>query len=159
MSIHIRKAQPADTAELAALFLESRRRAFHWHDAERYQLDDFQKQTEGEVIMVAVDDDKKVLGFISVWEPDRFIHHLFVSSDYQRSEIGTLLLRSLKSWLPQPYRLKCLVANQRACAFYLKNGWREVDRGNTEDGDHLVFEFGTATGPKPAPALSAAPGK
>ena len=157
MSIQIRKALPADTANLSQLFLDSRRRAFHWNDAERYQLNDFQEQTKGEVILLAVDDDQRILGFISVLEPDRFIHHLFVSPDYQRSEIGTLLLRSLKSWLPQPYRLKCLAANQRGCAFYTKNGWREVERGTSEDGEFLVFEFGTASGSKPAPALAVAP--
>jgi GNAT superfamily N-acetyltransferase len=158
MSIQIRKAQAADTTDLSKLFLESRRRAFHWHEAERYQLGDFQTQTAGEVVSLAIDDDKRILGFISVSEPDRFIHHLHVSTDYQRSEIGSLLLHSLKSWLPQPYRLQCLAANQRGCAFYTKSGWREVERGTGDDGEYLVFEFGIAGGNKVKPALAAASG-
>jgi GNAT superfamily N-acetyltransferase len=151
MSIHIRKAQVSDTEGLAAIFQESRRRAFRQQDPARYQLDDFQKQTEKEVVFVAVDDEKKVLGFISVFEPDRFIHHMFVSSSYQQNEIGALLLRSLKSWLPEPYRIQCLAANQRGCAFYTKNGWREVERGAGEEGAFLVFELGKA---KPMPVVA-----
>src|SRR6185295_8677621 len=108
---------------LASLFLESRRRTFHWKDPLEFQLADFEKQTTGEVVSVAVDQDEKIIGFVSVFESDRFIHHLFVHPDYQRNEIGRLLLGSLTRWLPRPYRLKCVAANQRACEFYRKNGW------------------------------------
>jgi len=141
MSISIRKARPTDTAALASLFLESRRRAFHWKDPLTFQLEDFEKQTTGEVVSVAVDQNEKILGFVSVFESDRFIHHLFVDANYQRNEIGKLLLGSLARWLPRPHRLKCVAANQRACEFYAKNGWQQVDRGVSEDGDFLLLEW------------------
>lgn len=144
MSINIRKAQPADTTDLANLFLESRRRAFHWKNPTTFQLADFEKETTGEVVSVAVADDQKVVGFISVWEPDRFVHHLFVDANYQRNEIGRLLLSSLTRWLPRPYRLKCVAANLRACEFYRKNGWQEVGRGNSDDGEYLLLEWSGA---------------
>lgn len=141
MSISIRKAVPADTSDLSALFLESRRRAFHWKDPATFQTDDFTQQTAGEVVSVAVADDVKAVGFVSVFESDRFIHHLYVDANYQRSEIGKLLLASLTRWLPRPYRLKCLASNARASEFYRKNGWREISRGSDADGEFLLLEW------------------
>lgn len=141
MSISIRKAQPADTAALANLFQESRRRSFHWKSPQEFQLADFEKQTTGEVVWVAVDHNETILGFVSVYESDRFVHHLFVHPNYQRNEIGKLLLRSLDRWLARPYRLKCVVTNQGAREFYRKNGWLEIDRGVSEDGDFLLLEW------------------
>ncbi len=142
MSIRIRKAQSSDTDCLSTLFKESRRRAVPQTDPAGSPVDEFQNQTQGEIVWLAVNDAQKVIGFISVKEADRFIHHLVVSSEYQPNEISSFLLRSLKPWLPLPYRLKCLATNQRGCAFYVKNGWREVERGGSPDGKFLVFEFG-----------------
>ena len=93
------------------------------------------------VIFLGENEDGAILGFISVWEPDHFIHHLFVHPDHQRQGIGQLLLSSLYSWLALPYRLKCVAKNQVALAFYEKNGWVEVGRGVGEEGDYLLLEM------------------
>ena len=99
--------------------------------------------TDGETVFVAENVNGNIIGFISVWEKDKypFIHHLFIALDYQRQGIGTLLIKSLFAWLPRPYRLKCVLKNQNAVAFYRKNNWLEVDRGIGEDGEYLLLEL------------------
>lgn len=139
--IHIRKAEKTDYVTLATIFLESRRRAYHWRDLAGLKLEDFEVQTAGEVIFLAEDERQEILGFISVWEPERFVHHLFVAPDHQRNGIGKRLLDSLSSWLPLPYRLKCKEKNLAARAFYAKHGWTEVGRGSDEHGEYLILEY------------------
>ncbi|CDH26483.1 conserved hypothetical protein [Xenorhabdus bovienii str. kraussei Becker Underwood] len=57
----------------------SRKVTFTWLNTDNYQLTDFDKDTEGEMIYIAVENDK-VLGFISVWAQNHFIHHLYVAT-------------------------------------------------------------------------------
>ena len=129
----IRPAHRSDHDALARLFLETRRATFHWRDPQVFQLADFAPQTEGEAIHVAESADGELLGFISVWLPDRFIHHLFVSPAHQNRGLGRALIASLHAWLPGPWQLKCTDKNTRALAFYESLGWREVGRGVSDD--------------------------
>ncbi|RYG19012.1 GNAT family N-acetyltransferase, partial [bacterium] len=131
----IRLALPTDQATLANLYLRSRRAAFTWRNPEDFQLDDFTRDTEGELIHLAESEDGTILGFLSLWEPENFIHHLFISPDHLRQGIGLILLTDLQQRIPGLFRLKCLVANLPALAFYHSLGWTEIDRGTTEDGD------------------------
>jgi GNAT superfamily N-acetyltransferase len=144
--IHIRPATEADHPRLARIFLDARVQVFHGCDPSLFQLDDFITQTEGEVIHVAVDEDGQLLGFVSVWRQDGFIHHLFVDPSQQRRGVGTALLKSLHEWLPFPHRLKCLMANSSARAFYLKSGWRDVSLGADSLGEYALMEFAQAVG-------------
>jgi len=136
----LRPALPSDQADLALLYLRSRRAAFTWRHPEDFQLDDFDRDTEGELIHLAEAPDGTLLGFLSLWEPDNFIHHLFISPDHLRQGIGQALIADLHQRFPGPFRLKCLTANLAALAFYQKLGWTEIDRGATEDGDYLLLE-------------------
>jgi ribosomal protein S18 acetylase RimI-like enzyme len=138
----IRKANENDIPQLEKLFLETRQQTFTWEHPDKFKIDDFQKSTEGETIFLA-EDNKKIIGFVSVWEHDSpaFLHHLFVSKAHQRQGIGRLLIQSISSSIPLPYRLKCIVKNENALAFYLKNGWSIVGKGISEDGDYLLLEL------------------
>lgn len=139
--IKVRKAEIVDIPQLEKLFLITRRQTFSSEISDKFKLEDYKQATLGEVIFVAENQDGKILGFVSVWEQDRFIHHLFVAPEYQRNGIGELLINSLFSWLPLPYRLKCVVNNKQALAFYKKTGWVEVERGVGEDGEYLLLEL------------------
>ncbi len=108
MPIIIRKAESKDSENLARLFLETRRKTFYWQDQSQWELEDFYKKTEGEVIFLAENETKTLLGFISIWEQDSYLHNLFIAPSHQRKGIGTLLIQSLFSWLPLPYTLKCV---------------------------------------------------
>jgi GNAT superfamily N-acetyltransferase len=141
MSVTIRKAKKEDSDFLANIFLESRRSAFSWEDPAKFKLEDFYNQTEGEIIFLAEDSHKKILGFISIWEQDSFIHHLFISPEHQKKGIGTLLLNSLTPWLPLPWKLKCLTKNKPALNFYKKNGWIEIEQNTSNDGNYVLMEL------------------
>ncbi|MEK7953794.1 GNAT family N-acetyltransferase [Luteolibacter soli] len=138
--LNLRAALPADQAALADLYLRSRRAAFTWRNPEDFQLDDFTRDTEGELIHLAEYEDGTLLGFISLWEAENFIHHLFVCPDHLRQGIGLILLTDLQQRIPGPFRLKCLTANLPALAFYRDIGWTEVDQGTSDDGEYLLLE-------------------
>jgi GNAT superfamily N-acetyltransferase len=140
--IQIRLATSLDIPDLARIFLSARRSAFHWCDPSVFKLDDFSDQTAGEVIYLAHDECSGILGFVSIWQEDAFVHHLFVAPEHQGKGIGTMLLQSLHSWLPLPYRLKCLCENSAAHGFYLKSGWKELGKGADPLGDYTVMELG-----------------
>lgn len=142
--ITIRRSNDNDIPQLENLFLITRQQTFIGENPNKFKLEDFKKTTVGEVIFVAEDQDGKILGFISIWEQDKFIHHLFVAPDHQRKGIGGLLIRSLLPWLSLPYRLKCVAKNKEALAFYQKTGWIEVEWGTGEDGDYFLLELATA---------------
>lgn len=141
--IRIRPATEDDHPALAEIFLASRQHAFPWEDHASYRLTDFAAQTEGEIIRLAEDETTgRPLGFSSVWEPGRFIHHLFVDPDALGCGIGRLLLEDLAAWLPPPWRLKCKTSNRPAHGFYLHLGWRELSRADNATGEYALMEFG-----------------
>ncbi|CAB3968422.1 GNAT family acetyltransferase [Burkholderia cenocepacia] len=146
MKIIVRDAVAADTPALCELFLRSRRETFVWQPAGAFQLADFEAQTEGERLRVAEDDRGRLAGFVSVWEPDHFIHHLHVHRSHHRSGIGRALLRALPGWPATLYRLKCLRANVPALAFYAACGFVEIGAGSSEDGEYLLLESGGKDG-------------
>jgi len=129
---------------LARLYLAARRDTFHWAPADRFALGDFAPDTEGEVIDVALHDGEPV-GFISVWTPAHFIHHLYVDAAYQRLGIGTLLIDHALRRIGRPAGLKCVERNTRALAFYRAKGWRLVEHGEDDLGRHHFLAFDAVT--------------
>lgn len=59
MSIQIRQYQESDRPFLRTLYLASRQAAFSWLDEERFRLEDFDRSTLGETILVAVLNQKE----------------------------------------------------------------------------------------------------
>lgn len=104
-------------------------------------MEDFAGQTEGEVIHLAEDHTGEILGFISVWEAENFVHHLFVSPGHQRKGVGKALLEDLLSRRSGPFTLKCVAANGAALAFYREQGWRAIGSGTTAEGRYLLLEW------------------
>lgn len=146
MEISLRPAMPRDTPALASLFLEVRRSTFTWRDASTFALEDFEAQTVAEDITIAENEHGELLGFVSVWEPESFIHHLFVATSAQGMGVGRRLLASLLPWLPLPHRLKCAEPNASALAFYRKLGWIEIARGESSDGCYRLLEWNRPLG-------------
>jgi ribosomal protein S18 acetylase RimI-like enzyme len=112
------------------LYLASRLTTFIWVDTAIFSLSDFEHDTEGEDIWVA-SNLNDVLGFISIWAPDNFIHHLFVSPSCLRRGVGLKLLNFAKQRYSN-LSLKCLTQNSNAIEFYLSQGFtiaKTVDNG------------------------------
>ena len=135
----VRPFEEKDRSALEAIYRQCRREAT-WLPAVVKQKADFARDTDGEALLVAVDASDAPEGFVSVWEPDAFIHHLYVRKEARRKGIAKQLLDSLATRLPKPWRLKCVRANDVALAFYLRHGWLEVSSGVGEEGPYAVLE-------------------
>jgi len=135
----VRPFNERDRPSLEAIYQACRTEAA-WLPLAVKEASNFARDTEGETILVAVDPSDEPHGFISVWEADRYIHHLYVRSSAQRKGIGQALLDALNSRVPKPWRLKCLRANSEAAAFYLAQGWNEVSSSTSEDGPFALLE-------------------
>ena len=140
--IQIREFEEADRAALRRLFLSARNDAFGWLPAGTHQLHDFDRSTEGERILTALIHDRLV-GFASIWAPDRFLHCLFVDPAFQGCGAGKALLAGCAPYFNGVATLKCLQENRRAVRFYLSQGWRVQGEGDGADGAFWLMELPT----------------
>ena len=138
--IKIIERRDKDLDALSNLFLNERQNTFSWADTSHFKLSDFEKETEGEYILVALVDDT-LIGFISVWIPDNFVHHLYVDKKYHNLNIGTKLLQAVIRKVNLPIRLKCEENNTKAIHFYKQKGFTEKERGQSETGTYILFEL------------------
>jgi len=138
--IVVEESRNIDLPRLRTIFLNERQRTFTEQDTSEFKLEDFDKQTQGEYILTALIDNIPV-GFISIWMPNNFIHHLYVDTIYQGKNIGTQLLQAAIQKTAFPITLKCLVSNTKATEFYLKKGFREKSKGQSSNGTYILFEL------------------
>jgi len=139
-------ARAEDWPDLERIYRETRRACFCWMSPERIESARLAEDAAGEVLYVARDEAGRVRGFVSVWAPDRFVHHLFVDLAERGRGVGSALLAFAAECHPGALRLKCAEGNLAARAFYLARGWRVIDRGRAEDGDYLLMEREAAAG-------------
>lgn len=95
-------------------------------------------------MLVCETEDGEVIGFISFWPPDDFIHMLYVRTEFQRKGVGIALLQALPGWPRRRYRLKCLVKNDRARKFYQSIGFIVSGSGKSSEGDYNDMLLGAA---------------
>jgi GNAT superfamily N-acetyltransferase len=124
-NLNIRLANELDYPDLRMIYLESRRKSFHWADIEEMAVEDFDNDTVDEYIILA-EEESQILGFASLYLPDNFIHNLFVHPDFSGMGVGGQLLNASIDKMNKPLRLKCVSENQKAMKFYEKNGWKKV---------------------------------
>ena len=136
----VRPVCAQDWRQLRQLFLLARRQAFHWLDGRTFRLRDLDAETRGEQLWVAVDPAGQLLGFVSLWQPDTFIHHLYVHPACGRRGVGRALLEALPGWGRVRFSLKCLRRNTPALAFYAANGFTEMERGDEPEADYVRLE-------------------
>ncbi|WP_053374464.1 GNAT family N-acetyltransferase [Paenibacillus sp. FJAT-27812] len=129
----IRAATETDYPALRHIFLESRRKSFVWANNKEMALEDFDRQTIEEYIILA-EEDGHMLGFASLYLPENFIHHLFVHPQFARKGAGSKLLQAAIAKMNKPMTLKCVSQNQIAMQFYEKHGWKKVvEEGSPEE--------------------------
>lgn len=138
--MEIIKIRKSDYQSLRKLFLKERQTTFFWMDPSGFHLEDFEKEIQGEDVLVAIIDDI-VIGFISIWKPNNFIHHLYVDQKHHNKGIGTQLLKATIQETKLPITLKCLEDNTKAVAFYRQKGFIETERGPSKNGDYILFEL------------------
>lgn len=138
MPLLIRRFTEADRTPLCELFVLSRNAAFTWEAPASHQLRDFDQSTDQERILVALIDETYV-GFASIWEPDSFLHNLFVHPAYLRRGIGKALLSRCAKHFDDRPQLKCLKANANALRFYAAQGWMVLSEQETAEGAYLLL--------------------
>lgn len=118
--------------ELRRLYLISRIHTFFWENESSFTLTDFDHDTEGELVLIAIKNNK-ILGFISLYLEDNFIHNLFVLPEQKGVGIGTSLMKEAQTILKKPMKLKCLSKNKKALRFYESKGWEKMDEMRFEN--------------------------
>ena len=138
--VTIRPASSEDYAAVQSIYAQCISQAA-WlpEDAKRSPV--FADVSHGEVVHLAMTGTCAVVGFVSVQVAEPFIHHLYVRPEEQGTSVGKILLDSLQAWLPQPWRLKCVLQNVGGLRFYRRCGWEEVDLGESEHGPFVLMCF------------------
>lgn len=138
MSIFVREFEEGDRAALRDLYVASRDAAFTWDPVGSHQASDFDQHTEGERILVAI-KGARVMGFASVWEPDSFVHNLFVHPSALRQGVGEALLAACTPYFSKAPTLKCLQANVNAQRFYQAQGWVALREDVGPEGPYVLM--------------------
>ena len=141
MNLKIRSARPSDREELADIYLTVRRDTFTWVDPLNFKHEDFAAHTQGELVWLAEAPDGGIAGFMTLWAADDFIHMLYIRKQWQGRGVGTALLKALPDWPNHKYRLKCLVNNRGAKAFYTAQGFHVTAQGASAEGDYEELTF------------------
>lgn len=136
----IRPFTEADRPFLRTLFLASRKANWTWLDDADWQLEDFDRVTLGERVLVAEEDGHRV-GFAAVLDNDNFLHSLFIDPAWQGSGAGSALLQAVQNSFTSTGALKCLAVNLQAQSFYKKHGWRVVAQGESDQGEYLLMHY------------------
>ena len=100
----------------------------------------FDSAVQGERIYVAL-YKRQLAGIAAVWEPDAFIHYLFVDREFRHKGVGRAITESLAQTYQRPLTLKCLTENTEAMAFYRKTGWQEAETGRSEEGPYALLRY------------------
>lgn len=141
MRYGIRRCHEHDWAALQQIFLESRKNTYTWEKHTKFNLTDSDAECSGESIWVATTQLGEIVGFISLWDEDEFIHHLYVSDQFKRQGVGRALLTALPAWPNKKYKLKCLTRNENAVLFYKNCGFNIVTLGVAGDGEFYLLEY------------------
>jgi ribosomal protein S18 acetylase RimI-like enzyme len=137
----IRPARVDDEVRLAEIYLSVRRSTFRWVDPARFHREDFPAHSQGERVFVCEDGESRIAGFLALWEPGDFIHMLYILPACQGRGAGKALLNALPDWPDRRYRLKCLMRNTRALAFYRGLGFEIVGQGSSTEGEYKDMQL------------------
>lgn len=134
----IRALEEADRPPLRDLYRRSRIHAFAWEDPAGFADDDFDRHTAGERVLVA-EVDGAVVGFASLWEPETFVHCLYVDPVALGRGIGSALLDALLAGAAMAPTLKCRRRNHAALGFYRARGWTIASGGDDTHGGFYLL--------------------
>jgi len=126
LTLTIRKAEnAAELADAGALYERAGSAAFTWRPKGYFKADDFIRFAEEEEVWLALASGA-LLGILSLFRPENFIHCLYVDPDAQRLGVGRALVEYLRKETGQPLTLKLDTLNKKAIAFYEATGWQRM---------------------------------
>jgi ribosomal protein S18 acetylase RimI-like enzyme len=137
-AVALRPATDADLPACADLHDRVERAVFVWDPKTAYGLAAFKRSIAGEEMILAW-AGSAIVGLISVYRSENFVHNLYVDLPWQGCGIGRLLLDTALAAMDGAVRLKCEIANLPARRFYEGLGWREVARSGSRPGDWILY--------------------
>ncbi|RAJ08996.1 GNAT family N-acetyltransferase [Arenibacter echinorum] len=140
MKIEITDFEENDRTRLQEIYFEVRISTFTWLPKDSIDKSSFNQDTKGEYILVAKMENE-IVGFASVWLQDSFLHHLYISNNFQGKGIGTMLLNKVIEKSNSDLALKCLKKNKLGIHFYLKSGWVAASEGISKEGEYILFKY------------------
>jgi len=139
-NILVLEAKQSNYEELREIFFAVRRDTFHWIEPKELKLLDFDESTKDELILVAFIKNK-VVGFVSIWVPDKFIHNLFVLQDFQGKGVGTALVNEAIKRVGLPLTLKCVKSNTKAFNYYTSHNWKIEKEEMGNEGSYYLMRY------------------
>lgn len=125
----VRSLARGDAAEVAAVFVGSRRAAMPWLPVLHTPDEDiafFAAEIESSSGWGAVDDDDRLVGFALL--RDGRLNHLYVAPDWRRRGVGSALLSRALVAPASSVDLWVFARNEPALAFYTRHGFEVVER-------------------------------
>ena len=132
----IRRAELPDMKACAGLYVGIGRADFQWRPRSYFRADDFLGYAEHEDVWVA-DREGAVVGFLTYFAPEHFLHYLFVAPAARGEGIGSALLAYARSHYGAPHSLKVDVPNEAARRFYERLGYVEAGTGEMDGVDWI----------------------
>jgi len=135
--VEIRRVKDSDTSVLAEMYCRLNIETFDWMPKNTFSISDFEEDTQGEEILVAVVEDK-ILGFVSLLVSENLIHQLYVDTSAQGMGLGKTLLDAVVQLTEQrPLFLNCREKNERAINFYKKYGFKTESQMDNNSDSYL----------------------
>ncbi|HXM05276.1 MAG TPA: GNAT family N-acetyltransferase, partial [Chthoniobacterales bacterium] len=104
--LRIRVFEPrGDDARCQDIYTRVRASTFSWVNPKKFKESDFGPDTLGESLLVADHPTNGVVGFVGIWRPENFIHHLYVLPEFHRTGIGRALLDAALRTISRPAKL------------------------------------------------------
>src|SRR3569832_532843 len=138
LSLTIRKARTAAEIEAAAaLYERSGTAAFTWRPVGHFQARDFIAFAQEEEVWLAYMSDALV-GILSIFRKENFIHCLYVDPQAQHLGIGRALVDFVRNKVGHALTLKLDDPNHNTIRFYEATGWERMtgldDQGVDDQG-------------------------
>jgi len=137
--IAVRDFLPTDAEACAGIF-DRAWNAGHPYAPRAIDRAAFETETKDERLLVAEFLGKRA-GFVSLYEPQIFVHHLYVDPTLQGRGIGRALLQRAVALVGGHASLKCQIRNADALAFYRRLGWRYGETGQGDFGPWIRMLF------------------
>lgn len=138
MNVRVRDMTDADESACADIFARAWAHAFP-HHVRAIDEDVFLRETDGELVLVA-EQDGRVTGFAAIFEPESFLHHLYVDPALHKRGTGRALLDAARARCAARLSLKVQSTNESARAFYAHLGYGEYARGADEYGVWILLK-------------------
>jgi ribosomal protein S18 acetylase RimI-like enzyme len=136
--MNLRKPNMEDIDALEELFQLTRQHTFTLRPAEEFKIGDYAKSTQEDEVWLA-EETGVIIGFVSIYTSDNFIHNLFVHPKSQGKGIGKQLLQVAEENLDRPMTLKAAMDNPKSFSFYEKYGWHQVSIHEDVDEPYILY--------------------